>query len=160
MKELNGDAQYHQGRAADLARGDGVGGDLFGESTATSGNGVVTVVDSPEHDSSGAVYVFTDRNGTWTQIAELFVPATAELGTSLALSSDASTIVLGAARLYLASNTRAFDDTVRSNTAGPHVPMARCIVARPLPHWPCHFRRPGRQRPSCHGAAQEGCDHE
>jgi hypothetical protein len=96
LKELNGGAQYHQGRAADLARGDGVGGDLFGESTATSGNGAVTVVGSAEHDSSGAVYVFTDQNGTWTQIAELFVPATAELGTSLALSSDTSTIVLAA----------------------------------------------------------------
>ena len=136
-----------------LAPNDGVGGDLFGESTATSTNGAVTVVGSPEHNSSGAVYVFTgagaaatqtaelapgspqadeqfgqtvaisgdgqtlvaaapgaagtsgsdqgaayvfsDASGTWTQIATLSVPGTAELGTSLAISTDASTIVLG-----------------------------------------------------------------
>jgi len=137
-----------------LAPSDGVGGDLFGESAATSTNGAVTVVGSPEHNSSGAVYVFTgtgttfsqsaelapsnpqtdeqfgqavaisgdgktlvaaapgaagtsgsdqgaayvftNQNGTWTQTAILAVPGTAELGTSLALSTDASTIVLGA----------------------------------------------------------------
>jgi trimeric autotransporter adhesin len=136
-----------------LAPNDGAGGDLFGESTATSTTGGVTVVGSPEHDSSGAAYVFTgsgttfsqtaeltpgnpqadeqfgqtvaisgngqtlvaaapgaagtsgsdqgaayvftSTGGTWTQIAELTVPGTAELGTSLAISSDASTIVLG-----------------------------------------------------------------
>jgi hypothetical protein len=136
-----------------LAPNDGAGGDLFGESTATSTNGAVTVVGAPEHDSSGAVYVFTgagsaatqtaeltpsnpladeqfgqtvaisgdgqtlvaaapgaataggsdqgaayvftNTGGTWTQIAELTVPGTAELGTSLAISTDASTIVLG-----------------------------------------------------------------
>jgi hypothetical protein len=136
-----------------LAPNDGAGGDLFGESTATSTNGAVTVVGSPEHNSSGAAYVFTgagaaatqtaeltpsnpladeqfgqtvaisgdgqtlvaaapgaatasgsdqgaayvftDTGGTWTQIAELTVPGTADLGTSLAISTDASTIVLG-----------------------------------------------------------------
>src|ERR1700678_601446 len=136
-----------------LAPSDGVGGDLFGESTATSTNGAVTVVGSPEHNSSGAVYVFTgtgttfsqsaelapgnpqadeqfgqtvaisgngqtlvaaapgaagtsgsdqgaayvfsDASGTWTQIAKLTVPGTSELGTSLAISASASTIVLG-----------------------------------------------------------------
>jgi trimeric autotransporter adhesin len=136
-----------------LAPSDGAGGDLFGESTATSSNGAVTAVGSPEHNSSGAVYVFTgtgaaasqtaeltpsnpqadeqfgqtvaisgdgqtlvaaapgaagasgsdqgaayvftNQAGTWTQIAELTVPGTSELGTSLAISSDASTIVLG-----------------------------------------------------------------
>jgi FG-GAP repeat len=133
-----------------LTPSDGVGGDLFGESTATSTTGAVTVVGSPEHNSAGAAYVFTgtsqtaelapsnpqadeqfgqtvaisgdgetlvaaapgaagtsgsdqgaayvfsDTSGTWTQIAELTVPGTAELGTSLAISTDASTIVLGA----------------------------------------------------------------
>ena len=136
-----------------LAPSDGAGGDLFGESTATSSNGAVTAVGSPEHNSAGAVYVFTgtgttisqsaelapgnpqadeqfgqtvaisgngqtlvaaapgaagtsgsdqgaayvfsDSSGTWTQIAELTVPGTSELGTSLAISADASTIVLG-----------------------------------------------------------------
>jgi FG-GAP repeat len=133
-----------------LAPGDGAAGDLFGESTATSSTGAVTAVGSPEHNSAGAVYVFTgtsqtaeltpgnpqadeqfgqtvaisgngqtlvaaapgaagagasdqgaafvftDQAGTWTQTAELSVPGTADLGTSLAISADASTIVLGA----------------------------------------------------------------
>jgi hypothetical protein len=42
-----------------LAPSDGISGDLFGESTATSATGAVTVVCSPEHNSSGAAYVFT-----------------------------------------------------------------------------------------------------
>ena len=137
-----------------LAPNDGVGGDLFGESTATSANGAVTAVGSPEHNGSGAVYVFTgagaaatqtaeltpsnpqfdeqfgqtvaisgdgltlvaaapaaagggasdegaafvftNTGGTWTQTATLSVPGTSLLGTSLAISTDASTIVLGA----------------------------------------------------------------
>jgi hypothetical protein len=136
-----------------LAPSDGVSGDLFGESTATSTTGAVTAVGAPEHNSAGAVYVFTgtgkkptqtaelapsnpqadeqfgqtvaisgngqtlvaaapgaagasgsdqgaayvfsDTSGTWTQIAELTVSGTAELGTSLAISTDGSTIVLG-----------------------------------------------------------------
>jgi len=136
-----------------LVPSDGVSGDLFGESTATSTTGAVTAVGAPEHNSAGAVYVFTgtgkkstqtaeltpsnpqadeqfgqtvtisgdgqtlvaaapgaagasgsdqgaayvftDKSGTWTQIAELTVSGTAELGTSLAISTDGSTIVLG-----------------------------------------------------------------
>jgi trimeric autotransporter adhesin len=136
-----------------LAPKDGAAGDLFGESAATSSNGAITAVGSPEHNSAGAAYVFTrtgtrfsqtaeltpgnpqadeqfgqtvalsgngrtlvaaapgaagpgvsdqgaayvftDRAGTWTQTAKLTVHGTAELGTSLAISADASTIVLG-----------------------------------------------------------------
>jgi hypothetical protein len=136
-----------------LTANDGVGGDLFGFSTATSTTGAVTVVGAPEHNSAGAAYVFTgtgtaisqaaelapsnpqadeqfgqtvavsgngetavvsapgaagttgsdqgaayvfsDASGTWTQTQELTVPGTSELGSSLALSSDGSTIVLG-----------------------------------------------------------------
>jgi FG-GAP repeat len=136
-----------------LAPKDGAAGDLFGESAATSGNGAITAIGSPEHNSTGAVYVFTgtgakasqtaeltpgnpqadeqfgqtvalsgngrtlvaaapgaagagasdqgaayvftDQAGTWTQTAELTVPGTSELGTSLAISANGSTIVLG-----------------------------------------------------------------
>jgi len=138
---------------ATLAPRDGAGGDLFGESAATSSNGAVTAVGSPEHNSAGAVYVFTgtgatssqtaeltpskpqadeqfgmsvamsgngrtlvasapgaagagvsdqgaayvftDRAGTWTQIAKLTVAGTAELGISVAISANGSTIVVG-----------------------------------------------------------------
>jgi hypothetical protein len=148
-----------------LAPSDGVGGDLFGESAATSSNGAVAAVGAPEHNSAGAVYIFTrtrnrsssgslgktgttfsqtaeltpsdpqadeqfgmsvamsgngrtlvtaapdaagagvsdegaayiftDQAGTWTQIAELTVSGTTELGISVAISADASTIVVG-----------------------------------------------------------------
>ena len=54
-----------------LAPNDGVGGDLFGESTATSATGAVTAVGSPEHNSAGAVYVFTGAGAAATQTAEL-----------------------------------------------------------------------------------------
>jgi hypothetical protein len=142
-------------RPATLAPRDGVAGDLFGESAATSSNGAVTAVGSPEHSSAGAVYVFTrtgtkfsqtaeltpsnpqadeqfgmsvamsgdgrtlvatapgaagagvidqgaayvftDRAGTWTQIADLTVRGTMELGTSAAISANGSTIVVGSA---------------------------------------------------------------
>src|SRR3984885_5940783 len=47
-----------------LAPSDGAAGDLFGESTATSSNGAVTAVGSPEHNSAGAVYVFNTKTGT------------------------------------------------------------------------------------------------
>jgi FG-GAP repeat protein len=137
-----------------LAPKDGVTGDLFGESAATSGNGAITAIGAPEHNSAGAVYVFTGtgakatqtaeltpgnpqadeqfgqtvalsgngqtlvaaapgaaaggtsdegaayvftgHSGTWTQTAKLTVSGTAELGTSLAISANGSTIVLGA----------------------------------------------------------------
>jgi hypothetical protein len=130
-----------------LSPGDGLGGDLFGDSVSTSATGAVTAVGSPLHNSAGAVYifsgttqtaelspsnpladedfgqtvsisgngetvvagapgagagdqgavyVFSDASGTWTQIAELTLSGTSGLGTSLAISTDASTIVAGA----------------------------------------------------------------
>src|ERR1700729_1966196 len=53
-----------------LAPKDGAVGDLFGESAATSSNGAITAVGSPEHDSSGAVYVFTGTGARSSQTAE------------------------------------------------------------------------------------------
>jgi len=72
----------------------------FGQTVAISGDGQTLVASAPGAagaggSDQGAAYVFTDQDGTWTQIAELSVPGTSELGTSLAISSDASTIVLG-----------------------------------------------------------------
>ena len=50
---------------------------------------------APAPATQGAAYVFSDAAGTWTLTAELSVPGTAELGSSLAISADASTIVAG-----------------------------------------------------------------
>ena len=45
-------------------------------------------------------------------------------------SSTADALVdLVAVHLYLAGQTRRFDDLVRSGAAGPHVPLARCIAS-------------------------------
>ena len=174
-------------RPATLAPSDGVAGDLFGESAATSSNGAVTAVGSPEHNSAGAVYVFTrtgttfsqtaeltpsnpqadeqfgqtvamsgdgqtlvaaapgaagagvsdqgaayvftDRAGTWTQIAELTVPGTAELGTSLAISANASTIVLGSP-LSNNDNGEAFVFTKSGST---YVKTQKLTAKKPKP---------------------------
>jgi hypothetical protein len=174
-------------RPATLAPSDGAGGDLFGESAATSSNGAVTAVGSPEHNSAGAVYVFTrtgatfsqtaeltpsnpqadeqfgqtvamsgggqtlvaaapgaagagvsdqgaayvftDRAGTWTQIAKLTVPGTAELGTSLAISANASTIVLGSP-LSNNGNGEAFVFTKSGST---YVKTQKLTAKKPKP---------------------------
>jgi hypothetical protein len=167
---------------ATLTASDGVGGDLFGESTATSATGAVTVVGAPEHHSSGAAYVFTrsgttfsqsaelfpgnpladeqfgqtvaisgngqtlvaaapgaagpgvsdqgaayvfsDASGSWTQIAELTARGTSELGTSLAISSDGSTIVAGAP-LSNSDNGEAF---VFTKSGGTYVRAQKLTV--------------------------------
>jgi hypothetical protein len=95
---------------AELTPSDGVGcdgncGDEFGYSVATSGNTVV--VGAPYHEAnseaySGAVYVFQMPAAGWasaTQTAELSdstLGGNAELGFSVAISSDGDTIVAGA----------------------------------------------------------------
>jgi FG-GAP repeat len=170
-----------------LAPRDGAAGDLFGESAATSSNGAVTAVGSPEHNSAGAVYVFTrtgakfsqtaelapgnpqadeqfgqtvaisgdgrtlvatapgaagagvsdqgaayvftDKAGTWTQTAELTVPGTSELGTSLAISASASAIVLGSP-LSNNDNGEAFVFTKSGST---YVKTQKLTARKPKP---------------------------
>jgi hypothetical protein len=72
----------------------------FGQTVSISGNGETLVASAPgaagaSGSDQGAVYVFSDASGTWTQIAELTAAGTSELGFSLAISADASTIVAG-----------------------------------------------------------------
>jgi trimeric autotransporter adhesin len=174
-------------RPVTLAPSDGAVGDLFGESAATSGNGAVTAVGSPEHNSAGAVYVFTrtgarfsqtaelapgnpqadeqfgqtvaisgngrtlvaaapgaagagvsdqgavyvftDRAGTWAQIAELTVRGTMELGTSLAISASASAIVAGSP-LSNNDNGEAFVFTKSGST---YVQTQKLTAKKPKP---------------------------
>ncbi len=91
-------------------------GDLFGASVALSGDGSTLAVGAPREDSSatavggsedsdsrgdsGAVYVFSrDPDGAWAQIAYVKASNTGggdELGGSVALSLDGSTLVAGA----------------------------------------------------------------
>jgi FG-GAP repeat len=72
-------------------------GDDFGASAAISGDGQTVVVGADDANSNdGAAFVFTDQSGTWTQLAELTDPGASGLGTSVSISADASTIVVGA----------------------------------------------------------------
>jgi FG-GAP repeat len=170
-----------------LAPKDGAAGDLFGESAATSSNGAITAIGSPEHNSAGAVYVFTrtgtkpaqtaeltprnpqadeqfgqtvaisgngrtlvaaapgaagpgvsdqgaayvftDQAGTWTQTAKLTVPGTMELGTSLAISANASTIVAGSP-LSNSDNGEAF---VYTKTGSTYTRAQKLTAKKPKP---------------------------
>src|ERR1700735_5421702 len=82
-----------------LAPSDGAAGDLFGESTATSTTGAVTAVGSPEHNSAGAVYVFTGTGKKSTQTAELTPSnpqADEQFGQTVAISGNGQTLVAAA----------------------------------------------------------------
>jgi FG-GAP repeat len=87
-------------QTAELAPASPQADEQFGQAVALSGNGQTLVAAAPGAagagvSDQGAAYVFTHRAGTWTQTAELAVPGTMELGTSLAISASGSAIVLG-----------------------------------------------------------------
>jgi hypothetical protein len=90
-------------------------GDSFGRSAALSPDGNTLAVGAPDEDSagtgtagtgadnsattSGAVYVFTRSNGTWTQQAYLKASNTGAgdaFGASVTLSADGNTLAVGA----------------------------------------------------------------
>jgi hypothetical protein len=90
-------------------------GDRFGLALALSDDGSTLIVGAPEEDSgarvingnergsalsdSGAAYVFVRSGGAWNQQAYLKVPnpdVGDELGTSVAVSADGNTVVVGA----------------------------------------------------------------
>jgi hypothetical protein len=54
---------------AELLASDGIPGDQFGWSMAISGSSLV--VSAVRHNANGAIYVFTDVGGIWSQAAEL-----------------------------------------------------------------------------------------
>jgi hypothetical protein len=132
---------------AELTPSDGVGGDRFGYSVATSGNTVV--VGAPYHAAnseadSGAVYVFKMPAAGWasaTQTAELTDSALGghvELGYSVAISSDGHTIVAGApAGSEVTGNSTNSQGTVdvftttTGNWTSTSTPNARLTVSTP-----------------------------
>ena len=85
---------------AELTASDGAGGDLFGSSVAVSGTTALIGADSHQVGANryqGAVYVFVESNGTWTQQAELIASdgVTGDnFGRSVAVSG--STAIVGA----------------------------------------------------------------
>ncbi len=84
-----------------LTPGDG-DSNAFGSSVALSGDGTVAVVGAPSDDDkatgAGSAYVFEDDGG-WSEVTELFADdadADDGFGGSVALSDDATTVLVGA----------------------------------------------------------------
>ena len=141
-------------QTAKLTASDGHGDDRFGDAVAMSGDGSTIVagaqlaVGSTGNSQQGAVYVFVRPGGGWstgTQTAKLTAHdghGTDKLGRSVAVSSDASTIVAGAYFATVASNAsqgkvylftrpaRRLDDRHRSGRAdrGGRRPQRRAGV--------------------------------
>ncbi len=82
-----------------LTASDGVAGDLFGLSVAISGN--IAAVGSDKsingNEFQGAVYIFVNSGGAWTQQAELTDPdGNADEGFGARISLDGNTLLVGA----------------------------------------------------------------
>jgi hypothetical protein len=74
----------------------------FGQSLALSDDGATALVGAPlENGNAGAAWVFTNSNSTWTQQGSAITPApeeesgTGQFATSVALSGDATTMLIG-----------------------------------------------------------------
>ena len=76
------------------------GAPAMGESVAISANGAVIVTGgAADNNFKGAIWIFTQANGTWTQLGNKLVGSGASLqsrqGGSVAISADGSTVVEG-----------------------------------------------------------------
>jgi uncharacterized protein (TIGR03437 family) len=68
-----------------------------GASVALSADGNTAILGGPgDNNNAGAAFVFTRNGGVWTQQAKLPGTANAGLGSSVALSADGNTAVVGA----------------------------------------------------------------
>ncbi len=86
-------------QAPKLAPRDALGSAGFGTSVAVSSNGRIALVGGPHDDGgTGAAWVFRRSGSAWTEDLKL-VPreddGSAEFGSSVALSSDGSTLLVG-----------------------------------------------------------------
>ena len=85
-----------------LLASDAATDDYFGQTVSISSDGSTVIVGTPGKSSNtGAAYVFTCTESTWTQQAKLVTSDGAyydEFGVSVSLSSDGSTAIVGAYR--------------------------------------------------------------
>jgi hypothetical protein len=94
----------HLSYKAKLSASDAASNDYFGKSIAVSLDGNTALISSPSESTSpnsqnGAVYVFVFSGGVWTEQQKLLASdATSgdSFGSSLALSSDGNTAIIGA----------------------------------------------------------------
>ena len=95
-----------------LIASDGGVGDLFGSSVALSADGNTALIGAPsaivdQSGHRGAAYVFTRSGISWTQqvrLADVTDPAEIYFGSSVALSSDGNTALIGAIRASVGSH--------------------------------------------------------
>ncbi len=101
---------------AELTASDGAAGDWLGWSVGVSGDGSTVVAGAPGatvggNSGQGAVYVFTEPGSGWaseTQVAKLTASdgaADDELGWSVGVSGDGSTVVAGAPGATVGGNS-------------------------------------------------------
>ena len=94
---------------AELASSDEIASDGFGSSVSLSADGMTALVGAPSHSvSGGAAYVFQFANGSWTERHELTVSGLGNndgFGTSVALSPDGLTALVGAPNQTVASHS-------------------------------------------------------
>jgi hypothetical protein len=84
-------------QTAELAPSDRTSTDGFGWSVALSADGTTAVVGAPRHNNfTGAVYVFHQSAGAWSQSAEISGTSGSNFGHSVAASSDGSALLIGA----------------------------------------------------------------
>ena len=81
--------------------GETTGEGFFGESVALSGNGETALIGGPrDNNDAGAAWVFTRSGSTWTQQGSKLTgkeeTAQGNFGTSVALSEDGNTALIGA----------------------------------------------------------------
>jgi hypothetical protein len=110
----NGDT-YIPPQVQKLLASDAESNELFGDSVALSADGNTVVVGALGEDQTpsinadrGAVYIFTRSGASWTQQAKLFasdVSGGDYFGSSVALSSDGNTALIGALGETTSPNT-------------------------------------------------------
>jgi hypothetical protein len=86
-----------------LTASDGAGMSQFGSAVDISGDGKTIVVGGPwDNTHIGAIWVFKQSGGVWTQQGSKLVPndgsGLSELGTSVAISFDGTTVAAGGTR--------------------------------------------------------------
>ncbi len=75
------------------------GSGAFGTSAALSSDGTTALIGGPlDSSSSGAAWVFTNSGSGWSEVSKLTVAGGGQFGTSVALSSDGETALIGAPR--------------------------------------------------------------
>jgi hypothetical protein len=100
-----GQAQALMGQQQTITQSDGLYQDSFGSSVAMSSDGNTVIVGAPEYEpgtsnnSTGSATIFTSTSGVWTQqqtITQSPLANGARFGSSVAMSSDGTTAIIGA----------------------------------------------------------------